>query len=169
MEELSRLEAREGIFAVPGNHDNKELTLYTLSKKGIRLLINELVPLYRKNEYILIAGVDDLWLGMLDIDRTLRDSNGEPTIMLSHNPDIITAVKHKNVDFVMAGHTHGGQICIPFVKPTVMFPQFDTPYMAGLFREGKTTLYVNKGIGTSTYPVRFFARPEISVFTLQRG
>lgn len=168
VEELSRLEAREGIFAVPGNHDNKELTLYTLSKRGIRLLINELVPLYRKNEYILIAGVDDLWLGTLDIDRTLRYSNGEPTIMLSHNPDIITAVKHKNVDFIMAGHTHGGQISIPFVKPTVMFPQFDTPYMAGLFREGKTTLYVNKGIGTSTYPVRFFARPEISFFTLQR-
>ncbi|MEK6738414.1 MAG: metallophosphoesterase, partial [Planctomycetota bacterium] len=99
-------------------------------------------------------------------DKTLRNVNGEPTIMLSHNPDVVTGIKHGNVDFVMAGHTHGGQIHIPFVKPTVMFPQFDTPYIAGLFHVGKTTLYVNKGIGTSTYPVRFLARPEISVFTL---
>lgn len=168
-EELSHLKAKEGVFAVPGNHDNRELTLYALSKKGIRLLINELVPLYRKNDYILIAGVDDLWRGTADIDKTLRDVNGEPTIMLSHNPDIMTGIKHGNVDFVMAGHTHGGQIYIPFVKPSAMFPQFDTPYMAGLFRVGKTALYVNKGIGTSSYPVRFFARPEISFFTLQRG
>ncbi|MEK7288617.1 MAG: metallophosphoesterase [Planctomycetota bacterium] len=166
VEELSHLKAKEGVFAVPGNHDNKELTLYALSKSGIRLLINELVPLYRKNDYILIAGVDDLWLGTADVDKTLRDVNGEPTIMLSHNPDIVAAIKRENVDFVMAGHTHGGQIYIPFVKPTIMYPQFDTLYISGMFRVGKTTLYVNKGIGTSSYPVRFLARPEISVFTL---
>ena len=149
-----------------GNHDNKELTLYALSKKGFRVLINELVPLYRKNDYILIAGVDDLRMGTTDIDKTLRDVNGEPTITLSHNPDIVTEIKRENVDFVMAGHPHGGQICIPFVKPTIMYPQFDTPYMAGLFRARKAMLYVNKGTGTSSYPVRFLARPEITVFSL---
>ena len=166
VEELSHLKAKEGVFAVPGNHDNKELTLYTFSKNGIRLLINETVPLYRKNDYILIAGVDDLWLGAADVEKTLRGGNGEPTIMLSHNPDIVTGIKHGNVDFVMAGHTHGGQIYVPFVKPKIMYPQFDTPYISGIFRVGKTTLYVNKGIGTSSYPVRFLARPEITVFTL---
>ena len=71
-EELSELKSKEGVYAVLGNHDNKELTFDILSKKGIHVLINEHIPLYRKKDYLFIAGVDDLWAGKLNLETTLK-------------------------------------------------------------------------------------------------
>lgn len=166
-EELAELKAKEGIFAVLGNHDNKESTADTLSKKGIRLLINEYIPLYRKNDYLFIAGVDDLWAGKLNLETTLKGTDDKPRILLCHNPDAIEMIKYTGVDFVMAGHTHGGQVSLPLYGPPIVYSKFGTRYAAGLFHEEKTTMYVNKGIGISSFPVRFFARPEITLFTLR--
>lgn len=167
--ELSGLKSKEGVYAVLGNHDNKELTFDVLSKKGIRVLINKHVPLYRKKDYLFIAGVDDLWRGKLDLIATMKGMDDKPKILLSHNPDAIETIKHKNVDFVIAGHTHGGQVSLPLYGPPVIYSKFGTRYTAGLFREENTTMYVNKGIGISNFPVRFFARPEITFFTLRNN
>lgn len=166
-EELSELQAREGIFAVLGNHDNKDQTVHVLSKAGIRVLVNEHVTLYRKSDYLFIAGVDDLWRGRVDLRRTLKGTDGKPKLLLAHNPDVIEMAKTANVNFVMAGHTHGGQVSFPFYGPPVTFTRSSVRYAAGLFCEGNTTMYVNKGIGVSGLPVRFLARPEITLFTLQ--
>ncbi len=165
-EELAELKAKEGVFAVLGNHDMKEDTSDALRKAGINLLINEHVPLYRRKDYLFMAGVDDLWKGKMDLDRTLKGTDDKPKILLAHNPDAIETIKQTDVDFVMAGHTHGGQISLPFFGPPVTCSKFGSRYVAGLFREGKTIMYVNKGIGVSGFPVRFFARPEITLFTL---
>ena len=168
-EELSELKSKEGVYAVLGNHDNKELTFDILSKKGIHVLINEHIPLYRKKDYLFIAGVDDLWRGNMDLDATLKGMDDKPKILLSHNPDAIEMIKHTGIDFVMAGHTHGGQVCLPLYGPPVVYSKFGARYAAGLFHEEKTIMYVNKGIGVSIFPVRFFARPEITLFTLQNS
>lgn len=168
-EELSELKAKEGVFAVLGNHDNKDETTGALAEKGIRVLINEHIPLYRKKDYLFIAGVDDLWAGKLNIETTLNGTDDKPKILLCHNPDAIEKIKHTNVDFVMAGHTHGGQVCLPLYGPPVVYSKFGARYASGLFHEGKTIMYVNKGIGVSNFPIRFFARPEITLFTLQNS
>ncbi len=164
-EELSELKAKEGVFAVLGNHDNKDNTFHALSKAGIRVLINEHVPLYRKNDYLFLAGVDDLWSGDVDLRRTLKGTDDKPRLLLAHNPDTIELGEAADVAFVMAGHTHGGQVSVPFYGPPVVYSRFG--YTAGLFRKGNTTLYVNKGIGISGLPVRFLVRPEITLFTLR--
>lgn len=168
-EELSELKSKEGVFAILGNHDDKELTSEALSRRGLRVLINEHQPIYRKKEYIYIAGVDDLWRGKLELDATLAGMENKPKILLCHNPDAIEMIQHKNVDLVIAGHTHGGQIRLPLYGPPVVYSKFGTRYASGLFREGETTMYVNKGIGISNFPVRFFARPEITLFTLRNN
>lgn len=166
-EELSELQAKEGVFAVLGNHDDKDQTVQALSQAGIRVLINEHVALYRKSEYLFIAGVDDLWRGRVNLQRTLKGTDDNPKLLLAHNPDILEMAKAADIHLVMAGHTHGGQISLPFYGPSVAYAQSGVRYAAGLFREGNTTMYVNRGIGVSGLPVRFFARPEITLFTLQ--
>lgn len=164
-EELSELKAKEGVFAVLGNHDDKDRTFHALSKAGIRVLINEHVPLYRKNDYLFIAGVDDLWNGRVDFCRTLKGTDNKPKLLLAHNPDIFEMTKAREFDFLMAGHTHGGQVSVPFYGPPMIYSRYG--YTAGLFRKGNTAMYVNKGIGISGLPVRFCARPEITLFTLR--
>ncbi|MCC7211417.1 MAG: metallophosphoesterase [Candidatus Brocadia sp.] len=166
-EELSELQAEEGVFAVLGNHDEKDQTIQVLSKAGIRVLVNEHVTLYRKSDYLFIAGVDDSLRGRVDLRRTLNGTDDKPKLLLAHNPDVIEMAKDADVDFVMAGHTHGGQVSFPFYGPPAVPTRSGVRYAAGLFYEGNTAMYVNKGIGVSWFPVRFLVRPEITLFTLQ--
>ncbi|GJQ49166.1 MAG: metallophosphoesterase [Candidatus Kuenenia stuttgartiensis] len=167
--ELSELKAKEGVFAILGNHDDKGSTYDELQRNGIRLLINEHIVLYRDNAYIFIAGIDDLWKGEIDIKKTLKGMDENPKILLAHNPDVIETIQYEDVDFVISGHTHGGQVCFPFYGPPIVYSKFGARYAAGLFRERNTLMYVNRGIGVSNLPVRFFARPEITLFTIRNG
>ena len=167
--ELAELKAKEGVFAVIGNHDIKGDTSDAFRKVGIHLLINEHIPLYRGKDYLFIVGVDDLYKGRTDLVKALRGTDDKPKILLSHTPDAIKMIKQTDVDFVMAGHTHGGQIRLPVFGPLVTRSIFGSRYAAGLFHEGKTIMYVNKGIGVSGFPVRFFVRPEITLFTLRNS
>ena len=136
-EELSELKAKEGVFAVLGNHDNKDETTGALAEKGIRVLINEHIPLYRKKDYLFIAGVDDLWAGKLNIETTLNGTDDKPKILLCHNPDAIEKIKHTNVDFVMAGHTHGGQVCLPLYGPPLYTLNLASVMLRVCFMRGK--------------------------------
>lgn len=167
--ELAELQAKEGIFAVVGNHDNKGSTSDVLYKKGIPVLINRHIPLYRKKDYLFIAGIDDLWEGEVDLEATLKGMDNKPKILLSHNPDIMEMIQYRDIDFIIAGHTHGGQVNLPFYGSPVTSSKFCIRYASGLFHEGKTVMYVNKGIGTSCLPIRFCARPEITLFTLRNS
>lgn len=108
-----------------------------------RVVLND-ETLYREKDYLFIAGVDDLWRGKMDLQRTLKGTDDKPRILLVHNPDAIEEIKSTNVDFVMAGHTHGGQINLPlYGPPIIMYSKFGSRYAAGLFREEKTIMYVN--------------------------
>ena len=166
-EELTELKSKEGVFAVSGNHDIENDIVDVFSKTGIQLLINKHIPLFRKKDHLFIVGVGDLWKGRAYLHTALQGTDHKPKILLAHNPDTIEWFDVTDVDFVMAGHTHGGQVSLPLYGPPITYSKFG--YTAGLFRKGKTLMYVNKGIGISGLPVRFLARPEITLFTLRNS
>jgi predicted MPP superfamily phosphohydrolase len=88
------------------------------------------------------------------------------SVFLYHTPDLIKEVSLRQVDLYCAGHTHGGQVALPGYGALITFSKFGKQYEAGLYREGKTSLYVNRGIGMeggSVPRVRFWARPELTI------
>lgn len=94
---------------------------------------------------------------------------GAFTILLHHAPDLMEGAVRANFDLYLAGHTHGGQVALPFYGALVTYSRYDKKYESGVYHEGNTTLYVNRGIGLAKWPqpeARFFARPEITVIDL---
>ena len=88
-------------------------------------------------------------------------------VLLYHFPDEIEEAQKRRVDLYCAGHTHGGQVALPFYGALITFSKFDKKYEAGLFHEGETWMYVNRGIGCEGTPhFRFFARPEVTMIEL---
>ena len=87
--------------------------------------------------------------------------------MLAHNPDTVDTNFKTRVDLVISGHTHGGQVNIPFFGPPIL-PVNNKLYSSGLVKTKKTNLYISKGLGWSIFPIRFNCYPEISILKLQR-
>jgi len=87
-------------------------------------------------------------------------------VMLFHSPDLVEDVQGRNVDMYLCGHTHGGQIALPFYGALITFSKFGKKYEAGLYKVGETDLYTNRGLGVELLKARFFARPEIAVFDI---
>jgi predicted MPP superfamily phosphohydrolase len=90
-------------------------------------------------------------------------------LVLYHYPDLIKEVAALHVDLYCAGHTHGGQVALPFYGALITLSKYGKKYEAGLYREGQTLLYVNRGIGMEGGPaprVRFCARPEVTVIEI---
>ncbi len=156
------------VFIVWGNWDHWSLGSALKKFKGeveslgeVRVLINENVEL-EKGFYLV--GVDDPYIGYDDLGKALNGTFGI-RILLAHSPQIIDKAKG-NTDFVLSGHTHGGQVVLPFVGPIfVPLPRKFRNYVSGLYKVGNTTMYVSRGVGTSILPVRFNCPPEIAVFT----
>jgi len=156
-------------FAVMGNWEywgniDADILKKTFSEHNCKLLINETVNLTVKNRKIAITGVDDYIGGNPDFPSAIKNSiAAETNIVLSHCPayrDIITREKGDfNIDVVLSGHTHGGQIS--FFGITPFKPEGSGRYLKGWYKKTKPAMYVSKGIGTSILPVRFGARAEI--------
>jgi len=165
---------REGkIFGVYGNHDHRNPEFGTLKeilkKNKVRILNNESVSLRRGNEFIYLLGVDDPHLGYDNIEKATEDlEKGVASILFAHSPEIFRKAKNKRINLVLTGHTHGGQIDIPFVSNLILPLKYDKKYKRGLFKEEGIFLYVNRGIGTTIMPVRFNAFPEITLFILKK-
>lgn len=95
-----------------------------------------------------------------------RFRDREPVILLAHEPDYADHVARRGAaDLVLSGHTHGGQVRIPFLPP-LFLPPLGRKYIEGQFRIGGLQLYVNRGIGAVGIPFRFNVPPEITVITL---
>ena len=90
-------------------------------------------------------------------------------VLLSHNPDTFDRAADLNIDFSLAGHTHGGQVSLEFINPNIAPSRLVTPYVAGWFQKPGGQLYVNRGIGTIFIPIRLGAPPQLTVYTLTRG
>jgi predicted MPP superfamily phosphohydrolase len=170
---LGKLRARDGVFASMGNHDyftDGEEVVRALERAGLTLLRNRGVEVRRDGAAIYLAGVDDTWTGRHDLDKALAGRPPEmPVVLLAHDPALFPEAASRAVDLTLSGHTHGGQIGVPFFAKRFNLARIMTPFTTGLYRSGAATLYVNRGLGSTGLPVRIFVPSEITVLTLRRA
>ncbi|TVY05661.1 metallophosphoesterase [Paenibacillus cremeus] len=168
---LEKLQApRGGKWAVLGNHDytSKKQVIQQLLDSQFQVLINSHGSIDQDGQQLYIAGVDDYLMGKFDLKKTLQGlSNQHCVLLLAHEPDIAELSSKSGVNAQFSGHSHGGQIRMPFFKP-FFTPDLAQKYIEGLYEVGpnRMPLYVNRGVGTSNLPIRLFCRPEITVFYL---
>lgn len=160
-----RLHAPLGVWVVRGNWENdrpvyRERAFY--AKAGVHVLVNQHAS--PRPDFVVI-GLDDLSSGTPRLERAL---SGVPAdvykIALFHSPGFFDQIAGR-VNLCLAGHTHGGQVRIPFVKP-FWLPRDSGRFLEGWYEENGTKMYVNRGLGMSNLPIRFLCRPEISFFTI---
>jgi predicted MPP superfamily phosphohydrolase len=170
---LGKLRARDGVFASMGNHDyftEGEEMVAALEQAGLTLLRNRGVEVRRDGAAIYLAGVDDTWTKRHDLDKALAGRPAEtPVLLLAHDPALFPAAASRAVDLTLSGHTHGGQIGVPFFAKRFNLARIMTPFTTGLYRSGPSTLYVNRGLGSTGLPVRIFVPAEIALITLRRA
>ena len=169
---LRGLQARNGIFAALGNHDefmDARSVSGTLSEAGFQVLSNTAVALERDGQRLWLAGVRDVLRGKADLGLTLRGVPAEePVVLLAHEPDFADTVVRYPVDLQLSGHSHGGQVCLPLVGPLYL-PKMAEKYPSGLWQIGPLVLYTNVGIGTIRIPARWNCPPEVTLITLRAG
>ncbi|WP_231943336.1 metallophosphoesterase [Calothrix sp. NIES-3974] len=170
---IGQLNAPDGKIAVLGNHDywsDPEGVDQALTTNQIQNLRNAVTQISRGKAKLYIAGVDDVMVGQHRLDRVINNlPHDGAAILLAHEPDFAdTSVKTHKFDLQLSGHSHAGQLRIPFVTPPVL-PILGRKYYAGLYDLGEMKLYTNRGIGMTGFHLRFNARPEITVFTLDAG
>lgn len=168
--ELGRLESRFGSYAVLGNHDHWEgadEVRSAFARHRIPDLTNRGLWLENQGERIRLCGVGDLWEDQQDLEAALGEAErGDATLLLSHNPDYAEQIHDERVGLVLSGHTHGGQVVLPFAGAPFIPSRYGDKYLHGLVRTRTTQVFVSRGIGTITPPVRFRCRPEIALITL---
>jgi predicted MPP superfamily phosphohydrolase len=169
---LGGLRAKDGAYACMGNHDyftDGEHLVRALEQRGLAVLRNRGVVVERGSARLYVAGVDDTWTSRADVSRALRDRpEGVPTVLLAHDPDLFPAAQARDVELTLSGHTHGGQLAVPGIR-RLSLARLMTRWTAGLYRQGRSWLYVNRGAGTTGPPVRLGAPPELAVITLRRA
>lgn len=165
LQEFTKLQSKYGTYYIVGNHEyfhGLEGIIQTVKSLGIKVLENENVYIGEKNQGFNLVGVYDIFgyrvkNHMPDIDKALNALKDSPTILLAHQPKFIEEVK-SNVDLMLSGHTHGGQI-YPF-KFLIALQQ---PYIKGLHQHNKNLqIYINKGTGFWGPPMRLEASAEIT-------
>jgi predicted MPP superfamily phosphohydrolase len=168
---LGGLRARDGVFAAMGNHDyfgDGEAMVTALQAAGLTVLRNRGVEVRRGSGGIYLAGVDDTWTKRHDLERALAGRPaGMPAVLLAHDPVLFPEAAERGVDLVLSGHTHGGQVAVPLLARKLNLARLITRFTNGVYRSGASTLYVNRGLGTTGPPVRLAVAPEIAVLTLR--
>lgn len=172
-EALARLSAPEGVWAVLGNHDHytdPELTTRALERKRIVVMNNLNTVLRRGPDALYLAGIDDWSWNGNDWKRAFNGlPPGLPLILLSHQPNVLDLEESQTASLILSGHTHGGQVKLPFIGAPARYATIDLKYANGLFRRADTQLYVSRGTGVIGLPVRLGVRPEIAVLRLRRA
>jgi uncharacterized protein len=172
LQALSCLRAPHGIFAVPGNHDHIVGIDIWHREVGVHPAITDLTNRAEirvlRGARLCIAGVDDLSKGTPRLDALPPPAERDTTILLAHDPDQAERARrsYDQVDLVLSGHTHGGQVRLPFVGALRNPSKRHDLYEDGLRRRPWTQVYVSRGVGTVHLPVRFLCRPEVAMLTL---
>ena len=177
-EEFGEVQAKYGTLAVVGDHD------YWAGVNHVRkALKEENIPLLQEENYqinvdssasITVTGVTEVYSKSSDpdvVDSLAESASDEHVkIFASHQvkPHIIETLQKQRYDLLLAGHTHGGQIRVPFMGMTFSASERETDYVSGLYQEGELTINVNNGLGFTLGPIRYNAPPNISVITLKR-
>jgi len=172
-EALGSLSAPDGVWAVLGNHDHytdPELTTWALERQHITVLKNQNTNLKKGADTLQLSGIDDWTWNATDWTKALAGLNkAVPTILLSHQPNVLEFEQTRNVSLILSGHTHGGQIKLPWLGTPAKFATQDLRFTQGLFRHNDVQLYVSSGTGVIGLPIRFGVRPEIAVLRLQQA
>jgi predicted MPP superfamily phosphohydrolase len=172
-EALGSLSAPDGVWAVLGNHDHytdAELTTRALERRGIVVMNNKNTSLRRGSDMLQLSGIDDFTWNATDWTKAFVGLDKRiPTILLSHQPSVLEFEQTQNVSLILSGHTHGGQINLPWLGTPAKFATKDLRFAQGLFRHNDVQLYVSSGTGVIGLPIRFGVRPEIAVLRLKRA
>jgi uncharacterized protein len=171
---FSQLKATDGVVAIMGNHDREEDNNIAIerafSKGKVNFLNNTVYSIDRDGNKLNIAGVDDVYFELANLPQTIAQLPQTGTnILLAHEPDFVDIAAATNrFGLQLSGHSHGGQIVIPFLpRVTALLAK---KYISGHYNIGETQLYVSSGVGTSGLPqARFNCRPEISVIVLHQA
>jgi predicted MPP superfamily phosphohydrolase len=169
LEPLRGLVAPRGVYGVLGNHDYEdggvEFVAATLEELGVHLLRDDSVIL---EAGLRLAGVDDIWNGGSVYDALQEVRPTEPVVLLAHNPDAVMDPSVHLADLVVAGHTHSGQIRLPFFGAVPHIPDdLGRAYDKGLFVYNTQQLYITSGVGETGPRARLFAPPEFSMLTIE--
>ncbi|MFS8183576.1 metallophosphoesterase [Pseudovibrio denitrificans] len=172
---MERLKAPLGVFGVLGNHDwleGGEEAREALEASGVTVLENKAQRVStRGNSHVWIIGLDDQYgeacqlhgkgrRDDLEVALSQVEDDMAPRILLAHEPDIFLEAK-KSVDLTLSGHTHGGQVRLPFIGALTIPSRLDRKYAKGAFEENGSTLIVSSGLGCSGLPIRFMCPPEL--------
>ncbi|QUS39080.1 metallophosphoesterase [Tardiphaga alba] len=165
-----RAKLRDPVYGILGNHDSIRMTP-ALEAMGIRMLFNEVETITRGGDSIYLAGVDDPHFYLADdipmvASQIPRDAF---SILLSHTPETYAEAAEHGFDFMLSGHTHGGQLCLPggyAIKLEAVLPR----HMGkGAWQHEKLAGYTSVGVGTSLLPVRLNCPPEVTLHRLTRA
>jgi len=159
---LASVNARHGIVGVLGNHDAAEL-VPRFERLGVTMLVNQALELRRDGGSIWLVGLDDPhYYGCDDLPGALRGvPEGAFKVLLVHTPELLAEAEASGVDLYLCGHTHGGQICVPFIGPLITGAHCPRRYTHGAWRYKRMQGYTSAGVGVSAVPVRFWCPPEI--------
>lgn len=171
LKELGNFKSKYGIFAIMGNHESWEVRHKIrkyLKKANIKLLENDAEKLTVNKKDLWIAGVEDLTTGFPDIDVVMDkiNDNNNPAVLLSHNPDIFDIIPERFC-ITLAGHTHGGQLYIPFLVRLVTPSEYGMRFLKGHVVNNNRHIYISSGLGTTIIPARFLVPPEIIILRLE--
>ncbi len=167
---LRGLSAPLGVWAVLGNHDwwlDGPRVRTALESVGIPVLEDAATPIHRGGCAFWLVGIGDYWEGKHDVPSALAQvTDDAPILAFTHNPDLFPDIP-AHVALTIAGHTHGGQVYIPFVGRPVVPSRYGERYAIGHVVENGRHLFVSSGLGTSIVPIRFLVPPEVSVLTVR--
>jgi len=169
-EVLSGLRSRLGSFAVLGNHDyntDPEFVSGALSSRGITVLRNGNHVIEQDRGRLWLLGTNDAIFSQARLDSALANVPANETkILLAHEPDLADQSSRYGIDVQFSGHSHGGQIRLPGLRPAWL-PPLARKYYDGYYRVNGLQLYTNRGIGTIGVPFRFLCPPEVTLVTLR--
>ena len=171
LKQLARLRGEAGVLGCLGNHEVYTETQDYVTEQGRKIGIEFLRSQSKKLQFgsaaINFAGVDYQPMHTAYLKGAERlIAPGAINIMLSHNPDVFPVAAAQGYDLTIAGHTHGGQVNFEILHRHLNVARYFTPYVLGLYREGRSSVYVSSGLGTIGVPVRLGAAPEISLIRL---
>lgn len=170
---LAQLNAKHGVFAGLGNHDlwtDIEVVTQAIKQESLPLLVNQGIPISVGKRTLYLASLDDGWSGKPVLSDAMANyPDNAITVLLMHEPDLAPRYSSdKRIHLQLSGHSHGGQVRLPFYGPLVL-PYLSWKYPMGLYNVDGMWLYTNRGLGTTNVPLRVNCPPEITELTLVSG
>lgn len=171
LEPLANLKARFGVYAVTGNHDYSghapAYVIQTLERLGVVVLENEFLSFDVEGKPFMIVGISDIWFDGDPIASLYDVSMDETVILLTHNPDVLLLPLVDRADLVLAGHTHGGQIRLPWIGPVARVPtELGNALDKGFFHYNNQEVFITSGVSETGPRVRLFNPPEIALLSI---